>query len=40
MSNWILRDDANGNRREFASRADAEDARDDLRDLRAGETDE
>lgn len=30
MSDWILRDDANGNRRTFDTRADAEDAREDL----------
>jgi len=30
MSDWVLRDDANGNRRTFDTRADAEDARADL----------
>jgi len=30
MSDWTLRDDANGNRRTFDTRADAEDAREDL----------
>jgi hypothetical protein len=33
MSDWTLIDRARDNRREFGSRADAEDARDDLRDL-------
>jgi len=30
MSDWILRDDKNGNRKTFNTRADAEDAREDL----------
>jgi hypothetical protein len=33
MSDWTLIDRARDNRREFGSRADAEDARDDLREL-------
>jgi len=30
MSDWVLRDDANGNRKTFGTRTDAEDAREDL----------